>query len=131
VGSFTGCEGTGLVEIAAVAVHDGKVAVGPCAQFTVLALLGKVQRLTGRAHAAPQLALIGQGNRLAAVLIAVHLHRTGAIQEGAIGTERQRRVGVVHARLRMGCRRGVNQRRVVGAQRWKILRGDGASKSDE
>ncbi len=70
----------GLVQVARVAVGDGQVAVGLGHQVLVAGALADVQRLAGRAHAFAELAALGQGHRLAAVLVAVQLHLFLGIQ---------------------------------------------------
>ena len=83
------------LQLPRIAERDRQVPVRLAQQVRVPRLQRHVQRLARRPRALPELALLRQLHRLAAVRIPVQLHRFALVQRRAFRRQRQRRIGIL------------------------------------
>ncbi|WP_444875730.1 hypothetical protein [Variovorax paradoxus] len=125
------CEFLGLLELARIAVDDGQVAVGHGHQVRIARGIGQVQRLAGGTHALAEFAGLGQGHRLAAVLVAGELDRVLPVKHRALAGQCQQGVGVGQPGLLGLAGRGFGVGRLLLRRRhWRVAQQKHASQPE-
>ncbi|MNE90030.1 hypothetical protein D3C80_1875040 [compost metagenome] len=87
-------ERLGLVQLPGIAEGNRQIAAGHGLQVGVVIGLGQVQRLARSPGTEAQFAALGQGHRLAAILIATEFQRVLLIEHGALLRQAQHSVGI-------------------------------------